>query len=117
MSSDQQPGYAHPVAAPRVEAPPVPDEPKPEKVKDTRSDGELRRDIDSARDELAQTLDALEYKLDVRARGQEFLDSGREQLAKQWDDNPLLIGGLALGAVVAVAGAVVGGIFVARRLR
>ncbi|KAB1650429.1 DUF3618 domain-containing protein [Pseudoclavibacter endophyticus] len=93
------------------------DEPKPEKAKDTRSDSDLGHDIERVRDELAQTLDALEYKLDLRARGQEYLEATKRRLAKQWDDNPLLVGGIAAGGVLALAGALVGGVVLARRGR
>lgn len=115
MSSHQPTNteYGHPIAPPRTERPD--EQPSEEKQKDTRSDGELRSDIQRARDELAQTLDALEYKLDVSARGREFVDSSKRELAKRWDDNPLLVAGVAVGAVVAIAGAVVGGIALARR--
>lgn len=117
MSSDQgsASAYAHPVEAPRTVKPEP--EPAPKKPKDTRTDGELRRDIERKRDELAQTLDALEYKLDVPARGREALETGKQQLAKQWDDNPLLVGGIALGALAAVAGAVLGIVALLRRAR
>lgn len=106
-------GYAHPVPPPRVEQrPEAQNEPKP---KDLRTDGQLRRDIEHTRNELAKTLDALEYKLDVPARGAEFVDASKRQLSKQWDDNPLLVAGIAVGAAVAVAGAVLGGIMLFRR--
>lgn len=97
--------YSHPVAPPRVDRVEREKQPKP---KDTRSDAQLRTDIERKRDELAQTLDAVEYKLDVPARGRELLDSTQRQLARAWDDNPLLVGGIAVGAAVAVAGAVAG---------
>ena len=106
-------GYGHPVAPPRVQKPADP-EPKP---KDTRSDAQLRADIQRARDELAQTLDALEYKLDVPARGRELLDSTTRTLARKWDDNPLLVGGIVAGAIVAIAGAITGIVALGRRNR
>ena len=88
------------------------DAPKP---KDTRTDHELSRDIERGRTELASTLDALEYKLDVPARGAEFLGDARRVVARTWDENPLLVIGAAVGAVVAIVGAVVGAIALARR--
>lgn len=114
--SDSQPapqaGYAHPVPPPRVERPADADDAK---AKDTRSDDELRADIRRRRDEIAQTLDALEYKLDVPARGREVLDEGRRKLEQKWDDNPLLVAGIAAGAVVSIVGAIVGIIALSRR--
>ena len=105
MSSD----YGHPVQPPvvprRDEEHAGAHEPKP---KDTRTDAQLRDDIQRRRDELAKTLDALEYKLDVPARGREFVSQGRRQFERAWDDNPLLVGGIAAGAIVALAGAVIG---------
>lgn len=109
----QRPVYAHPVAPPRVERAPDHDDAAP--AKDARTDDELRADIQRRRDELAQTLDALEYKLDVPARGREFLDQGKRQLLQRWDDNPLLVAGIAAGAVVALAGAIVGIVALSRR--
>lgn len=85
--------------------------------KDERSDGELRRDIDRARDELAQTLDALEYKLDVSARGREWYDSGRRALSNAWDDRPLVVAGVAAGAVALIAGVAIGAVGMFRRSR
>lgn len=104
---------AHDPYPPRTQRP---DEAE-EKPKDTRSTGELRRDIDRAREELAQTLDALEYKLDVSARGREWIDSGRRTLSNAWDERPLVVAGAAAGALALLAGAVVGVFALLRRDR
>lgn len=88
------------------------DAPKP---KDTRSDEELRRDIRARRDELARTLDALEYKLDVPARGREFVSTGKQKAVQTWDDNPLVVAGAAAAAVIAVVGGILGSILLKRR--
>lgn len=104
---------AHDAYAPRT-APREQPEPKP---KDTRSNSELRRDIDRVREELAQTLDALEYKLDVSARGREMIDAGRRRLSAAWDERPLVVAGAAAGAVAVATGAVVGIVALLRRNR
>jgi hypothetical protein len=56
-------------------------------------------DVQRARAELAATLDAIEYKLNVPKRTAEKV----ERLRKE---NPLVLVGIALGAAAAVAGAV-----------
>lgn len=87
-------------------------EPKP---KDTRTDGELRENIEQTREELASTLDALEYKFDLPARLPEFAEKAKAFAAKTWDDNPLLVIGAGVGAAVAAIGAVVGIVWAKRR--
>ncbi|KAB1654555.1 DUF3618 domain-containing protein [Pseudoclavibacter chungangensis] len=89
--------------------------PKEPKEKDTRTDGELRDDIARSREQLASTLDALEYKFDIPARLPEFVETGKRSAAKLWDDNPLLVIGVGVGVAVAVIGAIVGGIVLRRR--
>lgn len=108
-------GYGHPVPPPRQLERADEQALRGEQTKDTRSDDELRGDIARKRDELAKTLDALEYKLDVPARGRELVDQGKRQLARNWDDNPLLVAGIGAGALVAIAGAVAGIIALTRR--
>jgi len=83
--------------------------------KDYRSNHELASDIARTRSELVETLDALEYKLDVPARAREMLDEGPESVKRLWDDNPLLVAGLAVGAVALVGGAVAGLVALFRR--
>lgn len=95
-------------------AKPKQDEPKP---KDTRSDDELRRDIRASRDELARTLDALEYKLDVPARSREFMANGKDKALRTWDENPVKVAGAGAAALVAVVGGIVGAIVLGRRNR
>lgn len=99
---------------PRVPARPAP-EPAAPKQKDVRSDEQLRADIAKARNELAATLDALEFKLDVPARGKELLSQGRRTLRRTWDENPLLAGGIVAGAIVVAAGATAAIIALRRR--
>ncbi|WP_022886873.1 DUF3618 domain-containing protein [Glaciibacter superstes] len=71
-----------------------------------KSLGELRAEAHAARGEIASTLDALEYKLNIpkqlKIRGRRF-SMGLRNLG---EDNPAALAGIALGAV-AVVGAVV----------
>ena len=78
--------------------------------KPQRSTGELKRDIASTRRELAETLDALEYKLDVPARFGEWADERKRELARQWESNPGLLIGIGAGALAAI-GAIIAGAF------
>lgn len=103
--------HGHPSPAPAVPAPAKTDEPK---AKDTRSDEQLKRDIRAQRDELARTLDALEYKLDVPARGQEFLAVGKTKALNVWDENPVLVAGIAAAGVIATVGGIVASILMKR---
>ena len=56
-------------------------------------------DVQRARAELAEALDAIEYKLNVPKRT-------RERFQRLRKENPLLLVGLAVGAAAAAAGAV-----------
>lgn len=105
--------HGHRSPAPAVSAPKP--QQQPAKQKDTRSDDELRRDIRARRDELARTLDALEYKLDVPARGQEFVDRGKQKALGVWDENPVLVAGAAAGAVLTIVGGIVAAALFSRR--
>ncbi|MDJ1370714.1 DUF3618 domain-containing protein [Gulosibacter molinativorax] len=82
-----------------------------------RSSGELRRDIEHTRRELAETLDALEYKLDVPARFGEWLDERKTQLRKATDESPATVIGVAASAVVLIGGIIAGVVGLARRGR
>lgn len=64
-------------------------------------------DVERARDELAATLDAIEYKLNAPKRATERIRALRSE-------NPVAFAGVAVGVVLAVGGAVWG---VARFLR
>ena len=103
--------HGHPSPAPAVPAPAKKDEPK---AKDTRSDEQLKHDIRAQRDELARTLDALEYKLDVPARGQELLAVGKTKALNVWDENPVLVAGVAAAGVIATVGGIVASILMKR---
>lgn len=82
-----------------------------------RSAGQLDRDIAATRRELAETLDALEYKLDVPARFGEWAEDRTEQLKRTWDEHPGVVIGVAVGAAVAIAGIIAGAFALPRRGR
>ncbi|SEH60670.1 MULTISPECIES: DUF3618 domain-containing protein [unclassified Leifsonia] len=67
-----------------------------------------RSDVDRARAELAATMDAIEYKLNVPKRAAERVQRLRAE-------NPVALAGIAAGAVAAVAGAVWGVVRLVRR--
>lgn len=67
-----------------------------------------RSDVDRARAELAATLDAIEYKLNVPKRTAERIQRLRKE-------NPAALAGIAAGAAVAVAGIVWGVVRLLRR--
>jgi hypothetical protein len=71
-----------------------------------KSKTELRAEATRARVELAQTLDAIEYKLNVpkqmRVRSRLF----KVRLRDLGEKNPLALAGIVLGAVSAAVGAV-----------
>ena len=67
-----------------------------------------RSDVDRARAELAATMDAIEYKLNVPKRTAERVQRLRAE-------NPVALAGIAVGAVAAVAGAVWGIVRLVRR--
>ena len=67
-----------------------------------------RSDVDRARAELAATVDAIEYKLNVPKRTAERI---------QWmrAENPVALAAIAVGAAAALAGAVWGIVRLASR--
>ncbi|MBN9630193.1 DUF3618 domain-containing protein [Leifsonia sp. TF02-11] len=67
-----------------------------------------RSDVERARAELAATVDAITYKLNVPKRT-------AERVQRLRDDNPLALVGLAVGVAVAVGGAVWGIVAAVRR--
>lgn len=67
-----------------------------------------RSDVDRARAELAATMDAIEYKINVPKRTAERVQRLRAE-------NPVALAGIAAGAVAAVAGAVWGVVRLIRR--
>ncbi|RDV45798.1 hypothetical protein DOE76_04920 [Leifsonia sp. ku-ls] len=67
-----------------------------------------RSDVDRARAELAATIDAIEYKLNVPKRTAERIQRLRKE-------NPAALAGIAAGAAVAAAGIVWGVVRLLRR--
>ena len=67
-----------------------------------------RSDVERARAELAATVDAIEYKLNVPKRTS-------ERIQKLRAENPVALAGLAAAAVAAVAGIVWGVVVLVRR--
>jgi hypothetical protein len=67
-----------------------------------------RSDVDRARAELAATVEAIEYKLNVPKRVGERVDRLRKE-------NPAALAGILVGSAVAVAGAVWGIVRLIRR--
>jgi hypothetical protein len=67
-----------------------------------------RSDVERARAELAATMDAIEYKLNVPKRT-------AERLRRLRAENPVALAGIAVGAAVAVAGIVWGVVSLVRR--
>lgn len=70
---------------------------------------ELRKNLEQARAELASTLDALEYKLDVPARTGDWVQERKQSFARAWDEKPAVVAGIAVGAL-AVGTAMIGGL-------
>lgn len=86
---------------------------KPQEHK--RSSAELRRDIQATRRELAETLNALEYKLDVPARFGEWKDDRKQQFIAAKEENPTKVYGLLGVAAAGLAGIIAGVITLTRR--
>lgn len=73
------------------------------------SQDELRQRASVARSELASTLDAIEYKLNVPRQYREITGEVTGTLRRLGRDKPLALVGVAAGAAAA-AGSAVGGI-------
>ena len=71
-----------------------------------RSKTELRAEAARARVELAQTLDALEYKLNVPRQMRVRSRLLKVRLRELGEKNPLALAGIVLGAVSAAVGVV-----------
>lgn len=90
---------------------------EPNNEQSKRSAAELRRDIQSTRRELAETLNALEYKLDVPARLGEWKDERKQQFVAAKNEDPTKVYGLLAAAAAGVVGIVSGLIMLGRRDR
>jgi hypothetical protein len=86
---------------------------------------DIRSDIETTRARLAETLDAIEERLDVRKRAVEvweetrdravdLVGQGRDRLDTLRQENPALVYGVLGGAAAVVLGA---GVLVARAAR
>ena len=71
-----------------------------------RSKTELRDEATRARVELAQTLDAIEYKLNVPRQMRVRSRLLKVRLRELGEKNPLALAGIVLGAASAAVGAV-----------
>lgn len=71
-----------------------------------RALGELRSDIESTREKLAQTLDAIEDRLNVPKQAKQYAVRAREAWDKLNKENPVVVYATA-GAVVLAAGGLV----------
>ena len=72
----------------------------------SKSKTELRAEATRARVELAQTLDAIEYKLNVPRQMRVRSRLIRVRLREFGDRNPIALAGIVLGGVAATVGAV-----------
>jgi len=72
----------------------------------SKSTHELRSEATAARAQLALTLDAIEYKLNVPKRLRDRERLARRRLHKLGEENPTALLGVALGSALAI-GAVV----------
>ncbi|PJJ65236.1 DUF3618 domain-containing protein [Compostimonas suwonensis] len=70
----------------------------------TRTPAELKADIESARQQLAETLDAIEYKLNLPKQAKRAGRRLKSRLRKLRDENPAALVGVA-AVVVAGLGA------------
>jgi hypothetical protein len=78
-----------------------------------RALGEIRSEIESTRDQLAQTLDAIEDKLNVPKQAQLVVDRAKAGFQRLQRDNPVVI--YASAAIVGLG--VVGGVLIWRIAR
>lgn len=72
----------------------------------SKSTHELRAEATAARAQLALTLDAIEYKLNVPKRLRDKERLARRRLHTLGEENPTALLGVALGSAVAVGAAV-----------
>lgn len=85
--------------------------PEPRKL----SREELRTEVVRARLDLADTLNAIEDKLNVPRKLQRRTDRWNQQLRRMRAENPLALAGVAVGAVVVIGGLVWGIVAVVTR--
>jgi hypothetical protein len=85
--------------------------PEPRKL----SREELRSEVVRARVELADTLNAIEDKLNVPRKLQRRTDRWSHELRRMRAENPLALAGVAVGAVAVIGGLVWGIVAVVTR--
>jgi hypothetical protein len=85
--------------------------PEPRKL----SREELRSEVVRARVELADTLNAIEDKLNVPRKLQRRTDRWSHELRRMRGENPLALAGIAVGAVAVIGGLVWGIVMVVTR--
>lgn len=64
----------------------------------------IRSDIEATRARLAETLDAIEERVNVPKRVRRYVDEKRAQFDALREEQPLLVYGVASAAVAAVVG-------------
>ncbi|RFA17280.1 hypothetical protein B7R21_00655 [Subtercola boreus] len=70
--------------------------PKPDKPEDTRSHEQIKTDVAKNRDNLAQTLDAIEFKLNIPKRAKYETAQLKSKLETLREENPAaLVAGIA----------------------
>ena len=79
-----------------------------------RALSEIRSDIEVTRQKLAETLDAIEDRLDVPKRMRRLIGDGRDRFDEMRQENPTLVYGVLGGAAALV---VATGVLVARGAR
>lgn len=75
---------------------------KAEREKDTRTPDQIRADIAATREELAQTVDALAAKLDVKTRARAGVDQARAYASDPENRPQVIAAVVALLALVAL---------------
>jgi hypothetical protein len=70
-----------------------------------RALSEIRSDIETTRQRLAQTLDEIEDRLDVPKRIRQVVEDGRARFETLRSENPGLVYGVLGGAAALVVGA------------
>ncbi|MFD1715190.1 DUF3618 domain-containing protein [Amnibacterium flavum] len=75
--------------------------------------GEIRSDIESTRDKLAETLDAIEDKLNLPKQAQKAVGRARDRVKQLQEDNPVVL--YASAAIVGLGA--VGGVLLWRIAR
>jgi hypothetical protein len=90
--------------------------PKPDKPKDERSHEQIRKDVVKNRQDLAETLDALEFKLNVPKQARFAAQRLTKKIQTLREENPaVLVAGAATAAAVLGTGIWLGVRAISRR--